>query len=83
MYKHYTNAVKSSTLREPSFLEVLYPPKEAGTRVYVPAFAPPVEKISECEKLCGLINNVIRSLSIAFLIGCGTVALAVCLVLGG
>jgi len=69
--------------REPSFLEVLYPPKQRGTKTYIPPFAPPVEKVSECEKLCGVINGVLKGLAMAFCLFWGLVALIVLLLLGG
>jgi len=69
--------------RQPSSLEVLYPPNQPGTRTYVPPFAPLPEKVSECEKLCGFINNILRGIGLAFLIGWGMVGLAILLILTG
>ncbi len=70
--------------RPPSLLEVLYPPKASGTRTFLPAYAPVVAlpAVSESEKLCGLINGVIRGIGLTFLLGLGSLS-ALCILLLG
>jgi len=69
--------------REPSFLEVLYPPKQVETKTYRPAFSPPAEKLSESEKFYRTMNAIFKGIGFLILAPFVVVVLAILIALAG